>query len=371
MQGRTYDLLRKSSKRAKIKQSQSGAIAIAIFHATTKPVSRTSGRTAVAAAAYRSASTLVHQETGTVHDYSRRSGVVSAELIMPPGQAPADRETLWNAAEAAEKRKDARTAREWVVALPAELDSSGRRELAQAFAGELAKRYQVAVDLAIHAPDRGGDHRNHHAHLLLTTLSVSRDDACELVLGDKTDIELSDRARKARGLGRASEEVAAVRELWSGLVNGALARAGVDARIDHRSLEAQRQDALDSGDLAKAVELDRVPTKHLGVHAIGFERRTGLASDKRIRHEADAASRELTAGLDRSIDELTQEIDRLRADLSAHVEARQQAEVRAGMDKAKSSYEQWKAAEAARKQAEQSETQEQGIERRQRDDWSR
>ena len=64
MQGRTYDLLRKSSKRAKIKQSQSGAIAIAIFHATTKPVSRTSGRTAVAAAAYRSASTLVHQETG-------------------------------------------------------------------------------------------------------------------------------------------------------------------------------------------------------------------------------------------------------------------------------------------------------------------
>ena len=268
---RTYDLLRKSPKRAKLRAAHNmlwtGGAAIAIYHASTKPISRSSGRSSVAAAAYRAGALLVDERQGMVHDYTQRSGVVSAEVVMPDGQAPADREALWNAAEAAEKRKDARTAREWVVALPDELGADGRQQLVRSFAGTLANRYGVAVDVAVHAPDREGDQRNHHAHLLVTTRQVSRDDAGDLVLGNKASIELSDKARKARGLGRAAEEVSAVRELWAEHVNGALARAGAAERVDHRSLQAQRESALDAGDLAKAAELDREPTSKLGWQA--------------------------------------------------------------------------------------------------------
>ena len=288
---RTYDLLRKSPKRAKLRAAHNmlwtGGAAIAIYHASTKPISRSSGRSSVAAAAYRAGALLVDERQGMVHDYTQRSGVVSAEVVMPDGQAPTDREALWNAAEAAEKRKDARTAREWVVALPDELGADGRQQLARSFAGTLANRYGVAVDVAVHAPDREGDQRNHHAHLLVTTRQVSRDDAGDLVLGNKASIELSDKARKARGLGRAAEEVSAVRELWAEHVNGALARAGAAERVDHRSLQAQRESALDAGDLAKAAELDREPTSKLGWQASQELRRKAAPETERAQqHQA-------------------------------------------------------------------------------------
>ncbi|WP_235752694.1 MobA/MobL family protein, partial [Pseudomonas amygdali] len=133
--------------------------------------------------------------TGLVHDYTRRGGVVSTEIMLPDGTS-AERNALWNAAESAEKRKDGRTGREWIIALPAELDDSARQELASAFGIELATRYGVAVDLAIHLPDREGDNRNHHAHVMTTTRQVSRDAAGLLVMGEKSTIELSDTKRR-------------------------------------------------------------------------------------------------------------------------------------------------------------------------------
>src|SRR3546814_2265883 len=91
---------------------------------------------------------------------------------MLPTDAPewaADRERLWNAAELAETRKNATVAREYEIALPVELSADERRELALDLAREISERHGVAVDVAIHAPGREGDHRNHHAHLLTTT----------------------------------------------------------------------------------------------------------------------------------------------------------------------------------------------------------
>jgi hypothetical protein len=233
----------------------------------------------VAAAAYRAGVELRDERTALVHDYERRTGVESAALILPDGQASsAERSPLWNAAEAAEKRKDARTAREWVVAIPAELVPSKSMSKAEAklygnpaedlvreFAGELARRYGVAVDVAIHRPGREGDERNWHAHLLATTRQATRDENGRLVLGDKASIELSDAKRKAQGLGRGADEVTAVRALWADLANRALEREGHKQRIDHRSLEAQG--------------IERPATVHLGPIATEMERR-GVSSDR-------------------------------------------------------------------------------------------
>jgi len=238
--------------------------AIAIYHASTKPLSRSAGRSAVAAAAYRAGEKLIDERTGLCHDYTRRDGVVLAEVITPDGGS-AERSALWNAAEGAEKRKDARTAREWVVALPAELEAGQRGALACSFGVELALRYGVAVDVAVHQPDREGDNRNHHAHLLMTTRQVSRGADGMLQLGEKAGLELSDKKRRELGLGPAAEEVTAIRELWAGLANTALERAGKAQRIDARSLSAQG--------------IDREATTHLGPVATEMERR-GCSSDR-------------------------------------------------------------------------------------------
>lgn len=237
---------------------------MAIFHASTKPIARSAGRSSVAAAAYRTGCELVDERTGLVHDYTKKGGVVSTEIITPDGLS-AERNALWNAAEAAEKRKDARTAREWVVALPSELNHEQRKELAHTFGVKLVERFGVAADIAIHKPDREGDNRNHHAHILTTTRQVGRDEAGKLVMGEKATIELSDKARRDRGLMNAADEITAVRELWEQIANRALEQAGRSERIDHRSLKAQG--------------IDREATTHLGPTATEMERR-GVTSDR-------------------------------------------------------------------------------------------
>ena len=258
---------------------------MAIFHLSTKTISRSSGRSAVAAAAYRTGERLTNERDGVTHDYSRRQGVEHTEIVMPDGGA-VDRAALWNAAEAAERRKDARTAREWVLAIPAELvpqdeqvrrliTGSPDRELVREFALELAKRYGVAVDVAIHAPDQEGDRRNHHAHLLATTRQVTRDAAGELVLGDKAALELSDTKRRSLGLCSGADEVAAIRGLWERCANRALEREGRRERIDARSLAAQG--------------VDRAATIHLGPTATAIER-AGRPSQRGEQSRAQAAA---------------------------------------------------------------------------------
>jgi len=224
---------------------------VAIYHLSVKPISRGAGRSAAAAAAYRTATRLKDARTGEVFDYTRKGGVEHAEILLPSreGAGPAhwaqDRQALWNAAESVERRKDARVAREYEVALPHELDPAQRLALVRDFARELATRYEVAVDFAIHRPHREGDDRNHHAHILTTTRVVEADS-----LGAKTPVELGDRDRAKLGLGSGAEEVTALRGRWAELTNAALERAQSSARVDHRSLEDQG--------------VDRTPTSHLG-----------------------------------------------------------------------------------------------------------
>lgn len=234
------------------------------YHASTQLISRSDGRSVVAAAAYRAGTVLEDARTGLTHDYTRKRGILFTQILTPDGQGT-ERNALWNAAESAEKRKDARTAREWIIALPCELDSAQRQTLASDFAQCLVARYGVAVDFAIHAPDSEGDSRNHHAHLLTTTRQVHHDADGHLMLGAKAAIEWSDKARREAGLGAGAEEVKAVRELWAQIANKALEKAGIEARIDARSLQAQG--------------MDREATQHLGPVATEMERR-GHPSDR-------------------------------------------------------------------------------------------
>lgn len=262
---------------------------IAIFHATTKPLSRSAGRSSVAASAYRAGVALTDSRTGLTHDFTRRAGVVVASILTPAGAGAfaADRQTLWNAAEAAEKRKDARTAREWVLALPAELTADQRADLAFDFGRALVGRYGVAADVAVHTPARDGDGRNHHAHILCTTRKI-----VGAALIEKCDLELSDSKRKALGLAPAADEIKELREHWAGLVNAALEKAGNAERVDHRSLVEQQEAAFDRGDLAEALALDRAPQRHVGVNSTQLDRRAGKAVSERgkLRERIEAAA---------------------------------------------------------------------------------
>lgn len=290
---------------------------MAIYHLSTKPVSRGAGRSATAAAAYRSAERVHDLTTDQVFDYSRKHGVEHSEIVLPTLAAKhdihwaRDRQALWNAAEAAEKRRDARVAREYEVALPHELSRGERVELVRAFAGEIANRYGVAVDFSVHRPDRAGDHRNFHAHILTTTRVVE-----PTGLGAKASIEWSDTDRFKRGLEGARHEVKAVRAKWAELTNEHLLARGLEARIDHRSLEAQG--------------IERTPTNHLGVAVWSLERR-GIQTEVGLRVRAQQRlevqqrlERAAELGrLERDGHELSRSVLDLSADLSLALRERQ------------------------------------------------
>ena len=221
---------------------------VSIYHLSVKTISRSAGRSATAAAAYRSGSEIVDAMTGEVHDYRHKAGVLHSELVLPDG-APSwasDRSQLWNAAEQAEKRKNSTVAREFELALPDELSHSERVRLARDFAGELVAKHRCAASVDVHAPGKEGDSRNHHAHLLLSTRRLGPDG-----FGEKTR-ELDDKKS-------GSQLVTEWRARFAELTNERLAQAGSSARVDHRSLEAQG--------------IDRAPTVHMGPAATAMERR--------------------------------------------------------------------------------------------------
>ncbi len=240
---------------------------MSIFHCSAKSISRATGRSATAAAAYRAGERIIDERTGDVHDYRRKKGIRHAQIFVPPGIRIPSRSALWNMAEATEKRKDAKIARELEVALPAELNSLDRWHLAQHFARAIVERYGVAVDMCIHAPGKKGDDRNHHAHFL-TSMTPGG-------FGEKTRVLDSPRT--------SGQEVAAVREIWARLCNRFLEQRFINERVDHRTLKAQG--------------IDREPTRHLGVAASSMERRgvRSLRGDENRRRSENHAAKELAA----------------------------------------------------------------------------
>lgn len=238
---------------------------LAIYHLTVKAYSRKDGHSSTAGAAYRAGACIEDALTGEVHDYTRRHGVAFSALCLP-GDQTADRAEFWNRVEAHHKRGDAITCREVVVALPAELDGDARQDLAHAFAKHLADTYGIAADLAIHEPSKGGDARNHHAHILLSACGVSRDGT----LGKKAEALDPIACKRAKRPTLADTQ----REHWAVLMNAALAGAGLAERVDHRRLDEQKAEALERGDFGTVAQLDRAPTRHEG-KAVTQARRRG------------------------------------------------------------------------------------------------
>jgi len=270
---------------------------VAIYHLSVKAVSRSAGRSATAAAAYRAAVQILDERTGVMHDYTRKRGVLHSEIVLPAGAATwaADRSALWNAAEAAEKRKDACVARELVVAIPAELPKSEQIRLVRDFAQQMAENEGCAVDFNVHGPDthKGADVRNQHAHLLRTTRKVG-----ENALTDKLHTEKAGRDRKA--------DLDVIRERWAKLCNERLAENGRAERIDHRSLQAQG--------------IDRAPTTHLGPAVTEMERR-GVRTEVRWRLEREASDRLAAAAERGQLERASQMLGRAIVDTETDLRA--------------------------------------------------
>ena len=253
---------------------------MAIFRLDIQPVQRSAGRQATAAAAYRAGERIRDERTGELHNHSRRKDVLHKEIFLPAKldasrmQWALDRARLWNTAEAAEKQANSRVAREYQVSLPSELAPSQRLELGRRFSQELADRYSVAVDLAIHEPRAGSDPRNFHAHLLTTTREVT-----PAGLGAKMGIDMQYRERLKRGLPSGRAEFFALRERWAVLTNDALREANIEARVDHRTLQAQ------------GIEREPKPSLPIGAYKMeksGVRSRVGerLREDYRARVQA-------------------------------------------------------------------------------------
>lgn len=293
---------------------------MAIYHLSVKRFSRSQGRSATAAAAYRSGEKILDTRTGEVHDYSHKGGVLSATVVLPKGapQWAQDRAQLWNEAEQAETRKNSTVAREFEVALPDELNPKQRKEVALQFAKELVQKHGFAADVAIHKPSPAGDERNHHAHILVSSRRLGPEGFTE-----KTR-ELDDQKS-------GPELVKEWRERWAQLVNERLREHQRPERIDHRTLEAQ------------GIEKD--PGRHLGPAATGRARREqeshrgpeleaqrqeqAKARDhaaeqlRSARRAIEAAERELAAAQREAAQAAREEAqERARADLAAQAAAR-------------------------------------------------
>ncbi len=290
-----------------------GALALAIYHLSAKILSRSAGRSSVAAAAYRSSSRIRDERTGEEHDYTRKRGVEHTEIVAPPN-APdwmRDRAQLWNAVERTEKRRDAQLSREIEVALPRELAAERRATLVREFVQvEFVDKGMIA-DFAVH-DGRAGDGGNQpHAHIMLTTREL---------LGD--------------GFGPKKREWNAVdilegwRAQWARHVNSELEKDGHDARIDHRTLEVQRAEAELKAERAhangdaraaehhedRAAALDREPEPKLGPTASQMEKLGHTSRRGDERREVKARNSEL-----RTLHEQARELAKQLADAARDV----------------------------------------------------
>jgi len=197
---------------------------MAIYHLHVKVIGRKAGSSAVASAAYRSASRLRDDRLKRSHDFSNKRGVVHSEVMLPE-DAPeqwSDRERLWNDVEAFEVRKDAQLAREVEFALPREMTQTQGIELARDFVQAEFVDQGMIADLNVHWDMAEDGTPKPHAHVMLTMRTVDEEGF----------------GQKVRDWNR-TEMVERWRERWAELANERLAELDIDARIDHRSLEAQ------------------------------------------------------------------------------------------------------------------------------------
>lgn len=302
---------------------RNGGDTIAIYHCSIKIVSRGKGKSAVAAAAYRSGEKLTNEWDGLTHDYTKKGGVVHSEILLPAHAPPAfsDRSTLWNSVELSEKSNNAQLAREVEIALPVELSGEEQTRLVREYCSSQFVSKGMIADFNLH--DTGGG--NPHAHILLTMRPLDEKGAWlpkskkEYVLDENGEkIRLPSGRYKTRKVDLVDwnnrENAEVWRRAWADLANEYLAQNNRPERIDHRSYERQG--------------IDQIPTVHVGVSATQMEKKGIVTERGELNRNIKAANRilreirRLVRGLKDWIAELK---ERKAALLEALTEARAQA----------------------------------------------
>ena len=340
---------------------------MAIYHLEAKVVSRGNGRSAVAASAYLSCTNILNDYDGVRHDYTRKKGLVWQEVFLPE-YAPAewqDRGVLWNAVEENEKTKDSRLAREFVPALPVELNKEQWQQLLSDFINEQFVADSMCADVAIHDPYPPG--HNPHAHIMLTVRPLDENGKWQyktekeyLCIKDggergftaaefkaaqadgwekqyqykvgKKKVYMTPSAAEAQGYERVNkypkstkygrqnpiserwnseEQLVEWRKAWADVTNRYLEQYGHDARIDHRS-HAERG-------------LDEQPTVHEGVIARALEQK-GIVSDRcelnrqikadnALLRELKAVVKNLMQAVKNTLPAIAEAMERLRSNM--------------------------------------------------------
>ena len=302
---------------------RNGGDTIAIYHCSIKIVSRGKGKSAVAAAAYRSGEKLTNEWDGLTHDYTKKGGVVHSEILLPAHAPPAfsDRSTLWNSVELSEKSNNAQLAREVEIALPVELSREEQTRLVREYCSSQFVSKGMIADFNLH--DTGGG--NPHAHILLTMRPLDEKGAWlpkskkEYVLDENGErIRLPSGRYKTRKVDLVDwnnrENAEVWRRAWADLTNEFLEQNNRPERIDHRSYERQG--------------IDQIPTVHVGVSATQMEKKGIVTERGELNRNIKAANRilreirRLVRGLKDWIAELK---ERKAALLEALAEARAQA----------------------------------------------
>ena len=335
---------------------------MAIYHMQAKVVSRGSGRSAVAASAYMSCSRMYNDYDGIQHDYTRKHGLIYQEVMLPPMAPPEwkNREQLWNAVEAAEKTKDSRLAREFVVALPIELDKDSNISLLQNFIQKNFVDMGMCADFAIHDTDG----HNPHAHILLTVRPLNENGTWQyktekeyLCVKDgeekgftasefkdaqkegwekqyrykagKKKVYLTPSAAQEKGYERidkhpkstrygrqnpiseqwnSEEQLCLWRANWADTVNKMLALNQINAAIDHRSFAAQgitEQPTIHEGYIAQNMEKK-------GMIANRCEINRQIRADNRILRELKAQVKKLAQAFEKSIPVIAETLEAIR-----------------------------------------------------------
>lgn len=259
---------------------------MAIYHFSIKPISRSSGRSAVAAAAYRSAENLIDERYGKNQDYTKKTGVELSQIYAPDYTRPEllDRNDLWNEVEKAEKRKDALLAREFEIAFPSELNAQQRKNMLDDLCNQIVRKYGAIVDASIHAPhtEGGSDERNYHAHIMLTTRAVNEKSG-------------TFEAKKYRDFNKemGSDTVKTWRKDFADIVNHQLKKIGCDERVSHLSY--------------KDLKYDLEPTSHEGPKVTELRRR-GIDTEISLKNDAIKTRNNELKELKHLMSDLDQEI---------------------------------------------------------------
>ena len=247
---------------------------MAIYHLSIKIISRGKGKSAVAAASYRSGEKIKNEYDGIVHDFTRKGGIAHTEILLPQNapQEFSDRGTLWNSVEKIEKSKNSQLAREIEIALPKELDREKQIELVREYVKENFVKVGMCADIALHDKDDG----NPHAHILLTMRPLNEDKTWgakskkEYILDENGEkVKLKNGNYKTRKINTVDwneqDKAEEWRKTWADITNKYLEENSIQEKVDHRSYQRQG--------------IEEIPTIHLGVSASQMEKK-GIATDR-------------------------------------------------------------------------------------------